>query len=67
MNEWNAYLTNDGELTVLRCIFTEDRVKFTGSPTGEHSISRKHSSWDRIRAHWDGYIEAADRALHGAH
>jgi len=35
-----------------------DRVHFTGSPTGDHSISADSSS-GRVMAHWKGYLEIA--------
>lgn len=31
------------------------RIVFTGSPTGEHSLSIWGSSEERILAHWEGY------------
>ena len=48
----------------LDCYIQGDRIHFTGSPTGEHSIEYKPSAGftQRAEAHWEGYVANAARA-----
>lgn len=41
-----------------------DAVTFTGGAFGPHTLNGDPSD-ERIAAHWDGYVRATVRAIHG--
>ena len=47
---------------MLELITTSEGSFFTGSSTGDHSISP--STDERILAHWQGYVENAEAAYY---
>jgi hypothetical protein len=46
----------DGKLQWV--VEPEERLVYTGCPSGEHSIDLGVSSEARAQAHWEGYLEA---------